>query len=381
MPAQLLSTWVKMVAQPKSSGFVPSILILLSCLTVVTNAYLIISFFLFSVYIAVIRNFKFQFNDPSRILLIIYAIGIPGLIISFATTFEVRYFNGMLYIGYAVIASFYSALLSAQRGSHYVVHIGLIYLVTLSSGLAGLFFPDFGIGLGGVRTEHGFVRRNAALSSIEPTALALSIFFIYLTQYENKKFVIGAKFDALVAILVIGTTFSKSIVILACPVILMMPFGNRARILIIYLILLLVYLYYDYTSILLDSVVTYYLDNGLSSFLGRVAKWQNLVASFESTHYFFGHGLRAVNVASSYAGAHSYFVALFYEYGLIAIFVLPLSILIVICCLKMSIIGYYALFVYIMTFITSEVLFNKFFVLVLILLYWINRSARSAEAL
>jgi len=248
--------------------------------------------------------------------------------------------------------------------------LAVLYLIALTSGLHAFFFSSTYDGLGRVSLPFLQIRRNSLYSDVESTALALGIISIYLCQLDNRIFVFGRLIDYFLSLFIVITTVSKS-VLLFYPFVFFLAFDyskfSHFIIAISGSLLLVIGSIY-----LIEPLLNYYQDNGASSFSGRIEKWKFLFSEKETfSDFFLGNGLRYVNLNGPFAGPHSYFVGIFLELGFLAPFASMFLLAGIFQIYRNILISLVAVMFFSLTLIASEVIFNRYFVLCMLICTYI----------
>lgn len=267
---------------------------------------------------------------------------------------------GLMYVAPVITFIVTFLLFSRLRKDEFYLFLLVIYFLCIVSGVHAVFFSSSYEALGGVRSAGYIFKRNSLYSDVESTALAIGIAFLYLAQFKTKTFIFGKFLDFYITLFIVLTTVSKSIIPFY-PFFILLILNYRSLFgLITFLLISVVFTYTAYE--LGSNFFDYYADNGWSSFSERTRKWTHLLQQKKSLFDMIaGNGMRYINIQGPYAGPHSFYVGLFLELGTLSIVAISCILLAVWTTFKGGITGASALLLFFLAGVSSEVVYNRFF--------------------
>ena len=307
-----------------------------------------------------------KLNNSFKLYLIFLLCGFLSV---FQTAYQSGFLSvlGLVYILPSLGGFCIYFLLNGITFRKYKIIIFIIYTIAIIAAINALFFPQIYSALGNVNTEFLKFKRNSLYSDVESTALALGITFLFLSQIKINQYIIHPIIDYLLVLFIVLSTVSKSIIPFF-PFLLFLIMGFKSRKSIFLTIGLAVILFLIVWNIL-NPLIEYFSNNGLSSFSGRIDKWDHILSEKQSFgDFLLGGGLRYINILGPYAGPHSLFVGLFAELGWLS---LPALVCLVFClydAFGSGLIGLVAVVFFLLSGISSEVISNKFFLVCLFLI-------------
>ncbi len=223
--------------------------------------------------------------------------------------------------------------------------------------------PEF-VSRSGIANIFGIVFfRNEGLSGVESTAYCFFIFVLYAFQNKNKLYIIGPKIDNLILIANMITTISKVglVFVLIYLVIKIFEFQNiRKSVMVLVISLMMVATFINQ----LLEFTDYYFSAVEGSTDGRIELWIQGIEKMILEQYpiYFGFGYRSPQLIFEGTGMHSTFLQLYFEYGLLSIYFIFITLSFVKNMLSLCFDSFderFILIYLIATFFSSEVLNNK----------------------